>query len=170
MDFLTFDINEDCSIASFDKCNNDLSSTYEFNDSVSTLFNEKATQLLLESISEQSVEKSKPKKVFHINKTKKKNTKLHLKFFICEECGKIYRSKENTVLHYKNVHLKQKPYVCKYCDCGFSHRSGKIYHEREFHTKIFPYECPYGEECSCRFPTKSSLKYHLKSKHKESYK
>ena len=163
MDFLTFDINDSCSIASFDKCNNDLNSTYEFNDSVSTLFNEKTPQLILQC-------SSKHKKVFNINKAKKKNTKLHLKFFICEECGKIYRSKENTVLHYKNVHLNQKPYVCNYCDCGFSHRNGKIYHERKFHTKIFPYACPYSEQCSCRFPTKSSLKYHLKSKHKESYK
>ena len=163
MDFLTFDINDDCSIASFDKCNNDLNSTYEFNDSVSTLFNEISPQLILHS-------NSKHKTFFHINKAKQRNTKLHLKFFICEECGKMYRAKEKTVLHYKNVHLKQKPYVCNYCDCGFSHRNGKIYHERKFHTKIFPYACPYSEQCTCRFPTKSSLKYHLKSKHKESYK
>ena len=62
-----------------------------------------------------------------------------------------------------HINKNQKPYICNYCDCEFSHRNGKIYHERKFHTKIFPYQCPHCEKC--RFPTKSSLKYHLKAKH-----
>ena len=142
MDFLNFEINEDdSSFEPLDKCTNDLSSSNEFNDSVSTLFNEKAAKFILAK----NIDKANEfiQKIFRINKKKKINH--HLKFFICEECGKIYRSKENTVLHYKNVHLKQKPYICNYCDCGFSHRNGKIYHERKFHTKIFPYCCPYSE-------------------------
>ena len=152
MDFFTLDISDNFSL------DNDISSSYEF-DSVSTLFNEKAARFILEDDNEKANEYIK--QIFHIKK--KKKIKKHMKFFICEECGKIYKSKENTLLHYKNVHLNQKPYICNYCDCEFSHRNGKIYHERKFHTKIFPYQCPHCEKC--RFPTKSSLKYHLKAKH-----
>jgi hypothetical protein len=55
--------------------------------------------------------------------------------FICpvDNCGKIYKSKENLVIHNKNIHLKIKPYKCKYCKSHFSHRNGKLYHERRFH-------------------------------------
>ena len=49
MDFLNFEINEDdSSFEPLDKCTNDLSSSNEFNDSVSTLFNEKAAKFILE--------------------------------------------------------------------------------------------------------------------------
>ena len=83
----------------------------------------------------------------------------------CEKCGKLYKSKENKILHYKNVHLGQKPYKCNYCSSRFSHRNGKIYHERRFHTKILPYPCPFISECNEAFPTKSSLRYHIRTKH-----
>jgi DNA-directed RNA polymerase subunit RPC12/RpoP len=84
----------------------------------------------------------------------------------CETCGKLYKSKENKILHYKNVHLGQKPYKCSYCSSRFSHRNGKIYHERRFHTRILPYLCPFISECNEAFPTKSALRYHVRTKHK----
>lgn len=40
-------------------------------------------------------------------------------------CNKIYKSKENLILHFKNIHLKQKPYSCRFCKSLFSHRNGK---------------------------------------------
>ena len=50
------------------------------------------------------------------------------KTFTCpdQECGKVYKSKENLTLHYRNIHLKEKPYNCKFCTAVFSHRNGKI--------------------------------------------
>lgn len=142
----------------WDKYTNDISSN-DITDSVSTLFNETAVKFILEPNDDKANEllNKNIKK-----KTKKKSKKENFKFFICQ-CGKVYRSKENMLLHYKNIHLKEKPYVCQYCNSGFSHRNGKIYHERKFHTKIFPYRCTI---CDSSFPTKSSLKYHMKSKHK----
>ena len=110
MDFFTLDISDNFSL------DNDISSSYEF-DSVSTLFNEKAARFILEDDNEKANEYIK--QIFHINK--KKKIKKHMKFFICEECGKIYKSKENTLLHYKNVHLNQKPYICNK-QWRFNHR------------------------------------------------
>ena len=77
-------------------------------------------------------------------KKENQKKKYNLKMFICF-CGKIYRSKENLILHYKNIHLGKKPYKCEFCNCYFSHRNGKSYHVRKFHTKIFPYKCPFHE-------------------------
>ena len=131
----------------------DLSNNNDFSESFispSIISQEKPTQYQVNTTSP-----FKPRR-------KRKKT-LHM--FICNECYKVYNSKENMLLHYKNIHLKQKPYECSYCSAGFSHRNGKIYHERKFHTKIFPYVCPYIDNCNLTFPTKSSLKYHLKSKH-----
>lgn len=50
-----------------------------------------------------------------------------IKNFPCTEnnCDKVYKSKENLILHYKNIHLKEKPYSCIYCASRFSHRNGK---------------------------------------------
>lgn len=70
--------------------------------------------------------------------------KMNLKIFICF-CGKIYKSKENVILHIKNIHLDEKPYSCEICHTGFSHRNGKNYHMRKFHTKILPYICTFNQ-------------------------
>ena len=49
------------------------------------------------------------------------------RIFACtfETCEKVYKSKENRILHYKNIHLNEKPYSCGYCNSRFSHRNGK---------------------------------------------
>ena len=95
-----------------------------------------------------------------INKNNKK------KIFCCKypNCNNIYRSKENLILHFKNKHLMEKPYHCNFCNASFSHRNGKIYHERKEHTKIFPHIC-FFQNCQMKFPSKSSLNYHLKHTH-----
>jgi hypothetical protein len=42
-----------------------------------------------------------------------------------ENCGKVYKSKENLNLHIRNIHYNQKPYKCRFCGAVFSHRNGK---------------------------------------------
>lgn len=128
---------------------NELSNNYDFSDSkISSSINLNQTKINL---------------TLPIKKHRKRKSTFQV--FICNDCFKVYNSKENMILHFKNIHLKQKPYKCSYCSAGFSHRNGKIYHERKFHTKIFPYICPYIDKCKLNFPTKSSLKYHIKAKH-----
>ncbi len=96
------------------------------------------------SIIENNFINSLPKNLCEEELKSNNKKKYNLKLFICF-CGKIYRSKENLILHYKNIHLGKKPYKCEFCNCSFSHRNGKSYHVRKFHTKIFPYKCPFNE-------------------------
>ena len=77
------------------------------------------------------------------NKIIQKKRKRYNKLYICN-CGSIYKSKENMILHYKNIHQNIKPYHCSYCEGTFAHRTGKLYHERRFHTFIYPYSCPHS--------------------------
>jgi hypothetical protein len=96
------------------------------------------------SIIDNNIFNSHPKTLYEENKKINEKKKYNLKLFICF-CGKIYRSKENLILHFKNIHLGKKPYKCEFCNCSFSHRNGKLYHVRKFHTKIFPYKCPFKD-------------------------
>lgn len=161
----------------------DMTNYSDFNESIKSIFSNHITNNKIpfenkSDISSLNLNSNSNETNSKEMKSKKKH-KSSLIFFICGKCMKIYKSKENTLLHYKNVHLKEKPYICSYCNVGFSHRNGKLYHERKFHTKYFPYECPLSKidytyiihiyiDCNMAFPTKSSLKYHLQSKkHKE---
>ena len=144
---------------------------FEENNSDSFLFDNETTSTILEKTFPKNIKDNNKNEE---NKKLKNKKKYRLKIFICH-CGKVYRSKENVCLHYQNIHLKKKPYKCEYCNREFSHRNGKIYHVRKFHTKIFPYNCPFKESifnilffivCNCSFPSKSSLRYHINSKHK----
>ena len=110
----------------------------ETNSSIYIFNNENSLSLI-----DNNIINSLPKNIEEENKINDKK-KYNLKLFICF-CGKIYRSKENLILHYKNIHLGKKPYKCEFCNCLFSHRNGKLYHVRKFHTKIFPYKCPFKD-------------------------
>jgi uncharacterized Zn-finger protein len=72
----------------------------------------------------------KCKKKFVTSNELKDHYLLHMtsKSFKCEfkNCEKVYKSRENLVLHIKNIHMKLKPYRCRFCDGSFSHRNGKI--------------------------------------------
>ena len=97
---------------------------------------------------------------------KKKKINKNLRFFICLFCLKIYKSKENVLIHYKNIHSCKKAYKCEYCNNSYCYRNGKIYHIRKNHTKIFPYKCPLYNECKKEFVSKGALNYHIKNQHK----
>lgn len=115
----------------------------ETHSSIYILNNENTISLL-----DNNIINSLPKNIQEEKKINDKK-KYNLKLFICF-CGKIYRSKENLILHFKNIHLGKKPYKCEFCNCSFSHRNGKLYHVRKFHTKIFPYKCPF-KDCKLNF-------------------
>ena len=97
---------------------------------------------------------------------KKKKINKNLRFFICLFCLKIYKSKENVLIHYKNIHSCKKAYKCEYCNNSYCYRNGKIYHIRKNHTKIFPYKCPLYNLCKKEFVSKGALNYHIKNQHK----
>ena len=120
----------------------------------------------IQQIPEKNNEEKKevPKENNEINySVVKKDSK---KFFKCnfKGCNKLYKSKENLILHYRNKHLSQKPYQCDYCSVSFSHRNGKTYHERKVHTLVFPHKCSFPN-CEMKFASKSALTYHLKHQH-----
>ena len=97
---------------------------------------------------------------------KKKKINKNLRFFICLFCLKIYKSKENVLIHYKNIHSCKKAYKCEYCNNSYCYRNGKIYHVRKNHTKIYPYKCPLYNLCKKEFVSKGALNYHIKNQHK----
>ena len=97
---------------------------------------------------------------------KKKKINKNLRFFIFLFCLKIYKSKENVLIHYKNIHSCKKAYKCEYCNNSYCYRNGKIYHIRKNHTKIFPYKCPLYNECKKEFVSKGALNYHIKNENK----
>jgi len=65
------------------------------------------------------------KEISHIEEENNSNEKINAssnsRCFPCtyDKCIKIYKSKENLVLHVKNIHLKEKPYQCRYCSAVF---------------------------------------------------
>jgi hypothetical protein len=144
MELSELELSEKSDYETFSQYNSfDLTNYTDFNENFKSIFslqinpNNKIEQELNSSSLYPIEIKSPSKKIKY-----KKKQKSFLRLFICGSCLKIYKSKENTLLHYKNVHLKEKPYICSYCNVGFAHRNGKLYHERKFHTKYFPYECP----------------------------
>ena len=118
--------------------NIDYSSMSNFTDQTNYSDNSKSLNSLNNSFSNMnkisnkssSFFKKSPKSKNIINENiegKDLNTSLFSpKLFSCnfEECEKVYKSKENLILHHKNIHLKEKPYSCNFCESHFSHRNG----------------------------------------------
>lgn len=73
------------------------------------------------------------------------NTTRKIRKFKCEfpECDKVYRSKENLVLHIDNKHLGKKPFECIFCQERYASRNTRATHEREVHYELYSYPCPY---------------------------
>lgn len=81
--------------------------------------------------------------------------------FKCETCGKAFFTRGNLNSHINMTHKKLRPYVCEYCGTGFSSAYALKTHKRQ-HTNERPFECQY---CGEGFKQKVSLRSHLRSKH-----
>lgn len=122
----------DCEISMFEfHTDNDILTDFSSFDSYNNVFcciNEYETE-------ESAIKTQKP--LFIVKEERMSNsgklTQRTKKSFKCEECGKMYKTKENYLLHYSNKHLNQKPYKCRFCSMRYSHRNGRRYHEKNHH-------------------------------------
>lgn len=91
----------------------------------------------------------------------KKKEHTGLRAFKCETCGKGFFTKGNLMTHDRMTHKKLRPHICEFCGTGFSSPYALKTHKRQ-HTNEKPYVC---EFCDEGFRQKVSLRSHLKSKH-----
>lgn len=93
----------------------------------------------------------------------KANLKIHMsyvhgigdaKYFECDQCGRIYKSKRNIDTHMKN-HMESTPFNCAICSKGFSHLGALKIHMWNHRDTI---DCSY---CGKKFKPRS-LYYHVK--------
>ena len=82
--------------------------------------------------------------------------------FHCDQCGKMFTSKQKLRKHIMVVHEKKRNFACAYCDKFFSSNSNVMTHEGRVHTGILPYKC---EQCDKMFSRKSLLEKHFKNIH-----
>lgn len=108
---------------------------------------------------------------------------MDTKSFICDFCNKSFTKKQALKMHL-NLHLKSKEYPCKNCDKVYYSRSSLILHYRSHSIEPCPvcfkilksYSLPHhmlqhsnDSRFKCQicnkstFPTKASLKQHLKT-------
>lgn len=91
----------------------------------------------------------------------KKKEHTGLRAFKCETCGKGFFTKGNLMTHDRMTHQKLRPHICEFCGTGFSSPYALKTHKRQ-HTDEKPFVC---EFCDEGFRQKVSLRSHLKSKH-----
>lgn len=78
------------------------------------------------------------------------------KRFVCEECGKCFKTQKCFNLH-KRIHLNCRPYPCRFCQKSFRTLNHIKQHIRT-HTGEKPYLCPV---CDRGFAQSGDMKKHL---------
>ena len=84
---------------------------------------------------------------------------VEVKSFVCEMCGKMYKSSSNLQRH-RRTHEEKKPFVCKICGKGYSRKPILKEHESVAHGKwdtTALHKCP---DCPMSYPTKARLAVH----------
>ncbi|KAE8281076.1 hypothetical protein D5F01_LYC21658 [Larimichthys crocea] len=81
------------------------------------------------------------------------NPKEEEKTFKCSECSKMFRLKQQLILH-QRVHTGEKPFRCNLCGKTFTQSSSRMVHMR-VHTGEKPYLC---KNCGKRFASRKHLK------------
>lgn len=91
----------------------------------------------------------------------KKKEHTGIRAFKCETCGKGFFTRGNLLTHDRMTHKKLRPHICEFCGTGFSSSYALKTHKRQ-HTNEKPYVCDFCDE---GFRQRVSLRAHLKSKH-----
>ena len=109
--------------------------------------------------------------------------------YICDICGKSYKSKANLKCHHYDVHMKKeknfkchcgkvfptnarlkkhenvhktKLFSCNLCNLSFTRKSDLMRHNVTVHLKPYIYSCAF---CSKKYNRVDNLYHHVKSKH-----
>ncbi|KAK7498715.1 hypothetical protein BaRGS_00010092 [Batillaria attramentaria] len=88
-------------------------------------------------------------------KTGKRNRKVKLKHWLCEDCGSTF-NRADTFRFHKLTHADCRPYACHVCGAAFRSKSHLTNHA-QIHTDDRPYVC---ETCACCFKQMASLCRH----------
>ncbi|XP_062126965.1 transcription factor Ouib [Drosophila sulfurigaster albostrigata] len=144
-------------------------------------------EIIQESDIEEEVPETTKSDVIYVENTIKSKAKRrdnrHLKSWICDQCGGVFKSStylklhllrhtdekkfecdickrryytQNEMLRHKILHTNARPYACRYCDKTFRGTSSKAVHERT-HTNERPFDCRY---CDKSFRSTSVRKMH----------
>ena len=113
-------------------------------------------------------EKAKCDKIFHSEKLLNLHKILHKNYnemeqVICEECGGVFKCKNNLKIHLDHVHKKvEKQFHCNICNKWYSFKVQLKQHKLFVHEGIRDQIC---ENCGKGFCNKSKLKAHLGTVH-----
>lgn len=87
-------------------------------------------------------------------------------FIICDACGKNFSSKNGLIIHYQSVHLNLMKYVCSACGKAFNNRASLRCHQFTHDPENKNVVCGI---CSARFYNKSKLSRHMKTHTEKEY-
>ncbi|KAH8358771.1 hypothetical protein KR093_002275 [Drosophila rubida] len=164
----------------------------DFNDIEDSQHNDSSeeytpSEIMLETVIEEKIYETSHLEDNYIENTTKPKGKRrdnrHLKSWICDQCGGVFKSStylklhllrhtdqkkfecdvckkqyytQNEMLRHKILHTNARPYACRYCDKTFRGTSSKAVHERT-HTNERPFNCRY---CDKSFRSTSVRKMH----------